>query len=286
MHHRRSGITLTEVLVAIFVCGLGMMALMTLFPLGAMNMAQAIKDDRCGHCAANAAAIFRAAWRVSLETGGKIVDNTGKPVDDPTLRALETALDQGPVFVDPVGFLQYGGQDLPNGIKRQSFGNVSSFAQAVRWCTLLDDLDCNPNATPVSLGGQEVSRQYRYSWAWMVRWLKPPEANRRARAVEFVVVVFHNRPMTQSVSGVPIGETPVGSCTIGADPRSVTMPGKPAVRKGSWIMDQAGYFYRVESVKDIGGSLAVGVQTPFRSGGGTMVVMENVAEAFERSTAE
>src|SRR5262245_33735760 len=108
---RRAGITLTEVLVAIFVCGLGMMALMQLFPLGAMNMAQAIKDDRCGHCAANAAAILRAAWRVSLETGGKIVDNTGKLIDDPTLKNLETLLDQGPVFIDPVGYIQYGGQD-------------------------------------------------------------------------------------------------------------------------------------------------------------------------------
>ena len=66
---RRSGITMTEVLVAIFVCGLGLMALMTLFPLGAMNMAQAIKDDRCGHAAANATAIFRSFWRVSLESG-------------------------------------------------------------------------------------------------------------------------------------------------------------------------------------------------------------------------
>src|SRR5262245_45769949 len=70
----RRGITLTEVLVAIFVCGLGLMALMTLFPLGAMNMAQALKDDRCGHCAGNGAAILRAFWRCSLEGGSRIVD--------------------------------------------------------------------------------------------------------------------------------------------------------------------------------------------------------------------
>src|SRR6516225_10384823 len=89
-HHRRRGVTLTEVLVAIFVCGLGLMALMTLFPLGAMNMAQAIKDDRCGHAAANATAVLRSVWRVSLESGQ--MDQT-----------LENQLKTSPaVFIDPL----------------------------------------------------------------------------------------------------------------------------------------------------------------------------------------
>ena len=43
---RRSGITLVEVLVAILIMGVGMIALLTLFPLGALNIAQALKDDR------------------------------------------------------------------------------------------------------------------------------------------------------------------------------------------------------------------------------------------------
>src|SRR5262249_53728310 len=91
----RAGVTLTEVLVAIFVCGLGLMALMTLFPLGAMNMAQAIKDDRCGHAAANATAVLRSVWRVSLESGQ--MDQN-----------LENQLAQGPVYIDPLGVNMFG----------------------------------------------------------------------------------------------------------------------------------------------------------------------------------
>ncbi len=55
--NRRSGITLLEVLVAIFVMGIGMLALMALFPLAAMNMSQSIKDDRTAHCAADARSV-------------------------------------------------------------------------------------------------------------------------------------------------------------------------------------------------------------------------------------
>jgi hypothetical protein len=56
---RRSGATLIEVLVAIFVMGIGLLAILVLFPLGALNMAQAIRNDRCSQAALNAAAIAR-----------------------------------------------------------------------------------------------------------------------------------------------------------------------------------------------------------------------------------
>ena len=52
---RRPGITLLEVLIAIFVMGIGLLALLVLFPLGALTMAQAIRDDRCAQAAQQAA---------------------------------------------------------------------------------------------------------------------------------------------------------------------------------------------------------------------------------------
>jgi hypothetical protein len=58
--NRRSGATLTEVLVAIFVMAIGLLALLTLFPLGALSMAQAIKDNRTAHSGRNAFAIAQA----------------------------------------------------------------------------------------------------------------------------------------------------------------------------------------------------------------------------------
>src|SRR5438876_5455314 len=61
IHHRtRTGATLTEVLVAIFVMAIGLLALLTLFPLGALSMAQAIKDNRTAHSGKNAFAIAEA----------------------------------------------------------------------------------------------------------------------------------------------------------------------------------------------------------------------------------
>src|SRR5437879_6957238 len=56
----RTGATLTEVLVAIFVMAIGLLALLTLFPLGALSMAQAIKDNRTAHSGRNAFAIAEA----------------------------------------------------------------------------------------------------------------------------------------------------------------------------------------------------------------------------------
>lgn len=53
----RQGATLVEVLVAIFVMGIGMIALLTLFPLGALRMALAIQEDNTTRAAGNANAV-------------------------------------------------------------------------------------------------------------------------------------------------------------------------------------------------------------------------------------
>jgi len=64
----RAGVTLLEVLVAIFVMAIGMLAILTLFPLGAINMAQAIKDDRTRQTADQADAFMRMYWLNSVAT--------------------------------------------------------------------------------------------------------------------------------------------------------------------------------------------------------------------------
>jgi type II secretory pathway pseudopilin PulG len=61
--NRRSGVTLTEVLIAIFIVALGLMSLLSLFPLGMLQMAQANKDERASQAAANAEAYFRAYFK-------------------------------------------------------------------------------------------------------------------------------------------------------------------------------------------------------------------------------
>src|SRR5690348_1094775 len=55
----RAGFTLVEALVAIFVLAIGLLALLTLFPLGALTMAQAIRDDRAALASANGLAALQ-----------------------------------------------------------------------------------------------------------------------------------------------------------------------------------------------------------------------------------
>jgi len=58
----RPGVTLVEVLVAILITGIGLLSLLVLFPMGALEMAQAVKDDRTGHVKHNAAAFASIDW--------------------------------------------------------------------------------------------------------------------------------------------------------------------------------------------------------------------------------
>jgi hypothetical protein len=63
-------ITLIEVLASIQITGVGLLALLTLFPLGALEMAQSIRDDRAGHAKTDATiAIDGAHLEVDLATG-------------------------------------------------------------------------------------------------------------------------------------------------------------------------------------------------------------------------
>jgi Tfp pilus assembly protein PilV len=57
---KRCGVTMTEVLVSIFVMAIGLISLLALFPIGALTMAQSIKDSRTAQAAANAFAVAEA----------------------------------------------------------------------------------------------------------------------------------------------------------------------------------------------------------------------------------
>lgn len=64
----QAGIALVEVLIAIFIMGIGLLALLTLFPLGAIEMAQAIPDDRTAAAAGDAVAFAEAGKELISRT--------------------------------------------------------------------------------------------------------------------------------------------------------------------------------------------------------------------------
>ncbi len=71
---QRPGLSLAEVLIAMFVLTIGLLGVLSLFPLGAVRMAQAIKDDRCATINNDFASNMRWAWQeevsLTLHPGG------------------------------------------------------------------------------------------------------------------------------------------------------------------------------------------------------------------------
>ena len=261
--HARDGATLIEVLVAIFVMGIGLLALLVLFPLGAFNMAQALRADRSTQSALNAASIARLMPTFTPPT------NT--PTGQNGLR-LDVNVQQGystlngtypttppasgpsyPVYVDPWGVKLTSsvlGVTPPNmtgtvtGIARvwPTFFSAGSApppatytgvlpAQllVMRWCTLLDDITFNDDGLPDnSQGSFNVQREGRYSWAWMLQ--LPSAASigtaNWASAVESVIV-YEKRQILAPMSGNQLPDEHSYQATFGnaSDPSesSVTL---------------------------------------------------------------
>lgn len=114
----RPGATLTEVLVAIFVMGIGLLSLLVLFPLGALQMAQAIHDDRCTHAGITARALGNMVVPYSGNSGFTLKDDPftvypyyfyqlpGVPGYTTSYNLPLTLPDDGPsypVYIDPIG---------------------------------------------------------------------------------------------------------------------------------------------------------------------------------------
>ncbi len=111
-------VTLQEVLAAIFVTGVGQLALLTLFPLGALEMQQAIQDDRAGNASTEARIDLAGAnLGVELTTGATLdtvlidlnprphsrVDldlSTGTGLDDVTVTVGEGLPESFSLFVE------------------------------------------------------------------------------------------------------------------------------------------------------------------------------------------
>jgi hypothetical protein len=272
LRHRRVGTTLVEVLVAIFVMGIGALAILAMFPLGAMNMARSIKDDRCGHAGANARAIA-IGHNINFDTNIEVLNATTQKVcfNNPTGvlggALFEDAPEDGqsyPLYIDPIGFASYpttaslNGRDWMAGqtpgfspdvlMRRLNLSFTSPTAKAATatapfvppttllWCTLLDDIAFDPNGTPSAAGGS-VERAGKYSWAWLLR---RPKTGVKS-CCEMTIVVYEQRSLSTGVRGA-VKESYFTTAWSAARPNVITLtiPGgkaPPQVREGGWILD-------------------------------------------------
>jgi hypothetical protein len=304
----RDGATLVEVLVAIFVMAIGLLAILVLFPLGVYRMAQAIQDDRTANIAksANASAVLWNVGQDLLVTGqyGNNVGGAGFPV-----------------FVDPIGnrsFIapfsnQVGGTAISGPtvtwIPRTNLSFIANAPAAqrdqlcLRWFSFLDDIIFNTSGyADTTLGGGKFERDNRYSWAYVCQ---APNMS-VPTVVNLTTLVFNRRPLVLSSAALSPAEYSYNA-TFNTSNNIITVTygaGNPAppVRPGEWIMDATplpgytppppiasarGNFYRIVGVNDLGGSIEYEVQQPLIDSPAptgtpnrTIIVFEGLAEVF------
>ncbi len=319
---RRRGVTLLEVLIAIFVMAIGMLALLVLFPLGALSMAQALKDNRCQQAVANAQTVATV-----LDLRNDVNVTTKSTTPGGTFAALNSVAGYDgpgyPVYVDPFGSLTVGGflgGTAP--VPRVNPQSITTLAAALPWFTLTDDTEFDANGQTVFSGPQAngtVKRNSKFSWAYLVRrprWSDPS-------AAEVAVVVYGSRPLRTAAkedlySAVAYTTDPTaaafGNTSLTLDLTS--NPKAPNLRVGSWLMDVSSeydtpnnkffaeaslhgpahsYFYRVVSVSENAGlanAVRVELQTPLRAGTRAppsafmlqFAVLDDVVEVFDKGS--
>jgi prepilin-type N-terminal cleavage/methylation domain-containing protein len=292
----RRGVTLIEVLTAIFIMGIGMLALLVLYPIGAMKMGQALKDDRCASSCIVADSIA-LAWNLRkdpIAVGGNLATTFTSPFGPKGPQVNTAALPRGPsfgIYVDPYGYLVDPTKTVgllagvTPGLPRATFSVVNANPNLVtRWCTLLDDITFTVDGTP-DLSTGFAQRAEAFTWAWLLR---EPAAG-SSDVVDLTIVVYRKRDTTLP----PVGSTEnTYRVAAGGTPGSntVSIVGTPSLRPGQWVLDSSvaangavpGYFYRVVGYTTIGGVTELEFETNLKQQVTAIAVLDSVAEVFER----
>ena len=297
--HRRAGLSLMEALVALFIMAIGMISLLTLFPLGAIQMGRALRDDRCAQCAWQADGVVRTWWQV------EVVDRPGTETG-PYFPQLNTTATTGPgkvVAIDPIG-IDSGNATAINGVPRTTSRMLQGqpIGTILRSCSLTDDLFFDDRAIPdnqstvgvnAKTGLKNIARQGRYNW---MAWIQRP-VNDNKHVANLKVLVFDGRVpgVNQSTSGGervitlgPGNDTVIGLTQVKI-PILLSNAGFPPIGKGGWIIDTGGDgsrmdFYRVQSLTEdtANGVTFLELDTPWKNSTTSIVILRGLAEVFDR----
>jgi prepilin-type N-terminal cleavage/methylation domain-containing protein len=229
LRQRRSGFSLVEVLVAMFIVAAGLIALMSLFPVGAVQMGKALQADRAQNTCLQADARIRELWRTQVTeslapadpfyTALTYADDLDGPGPGPSPTGTPPIPETGtnahrtsyPVLFDPVGYDSYASQLL----KRLSVAAAGQFPRrtslsplltfpntrlgAIRTCVMPDDIEFatadGVAGTPADgegnpmNGANQLFRHGRYNWAAV---LQRPDNGMRGVA-DLKILVFDRR---------------------------------------------------------------------------------------------
>ena len=267
---RRPAVTLIEVLVSMFIMAIGMLALLVLFPLGAISMGQALKDDRCASTASMGENVA-IALNIRHDT---LVSSTAGNV----------------IYVDPYGSL--AGLGNVGGVIPRTSLYLSALSptrttpltaqEADRWFSLPDDIGFAQSGTPDAV---IVDRGRRYSYALLLNRLQTSQGE----LINLSVVVYSGRPVgaLSAETAYAAPATPVAG-TAGTNFVTIqnVLASQLTVKIGGWILDTSGNFYRVTNISDNGANATVLEVTPNLKANVTAVVaMDFVAEVFDKGTS-
>jgi hypothetical protein len=271
---RRTGTTLMEVMIATAILAIGILAIMALFPIGALNMARAINQNRAADHAQSSDALFRIYWkRVWIDPNGGGVRTTP---EDAYLASLASGLNEEmiplldrtrpfnfavqstipptssqpsfPVLVDPIGFRTQPAAPIPlkffvggqAGLPARTSLAVTNADPTprtlIRNTTLLDDMTFDGNGEPADLGTGQLQRGGRYNVSWLIQRPK----NNVPYEVNLTVLVFAGRSPTDKPSDEIVLPAIASGYIPNQDPKPrglvVTFNGaKPPAIRGKWL---------------------------------------------------
>jgi prepilin-type N-terminal cleavage/methylation domain-containing protein len=201
----RRGFSLTEVIVALFIMALGIISLLTLFPLGAVQMGKALRDDRSQTTAVIADGKMRLLWEHEFKTIPFVTPNP--PITPPPpypqlfeykslfvqnmtspatgLAASFSNVSSGamyPILCDPIGVFSYPGNKsigvaatpLPATVqfKRINITGINgpnALNTAANFLTMPDDLTFDPASSHPAVEAGSIARQGRFNFAYVLQ---------------------------------------------------------------------------------------------------------------------
>jgi len=276
---RRSGVTLIEVLVAIFVMSIGLLCVLTLFVLGAQRMAVAFKDSNATQAAINARALVSIK---NLRNDPAVVAAFQGPETDPS-----TA-----VFVDPAGRVAAGATLNGSSIQRVSPSYApDNSGPNLPYFAIFDDITFQRGNGSPKFYGANLEREILYTWAYLV------QRQRKSDAASTIVstCVFQRRPKAGQLEAT-------FSASMNTNDNTITLTGATidSLSPGAWVLDatpqvsgrnQIASFYRVTGVRDSGaGGVVLDLQSSLQgypattATAGNVVVMDGLVEVFELGT--
>jgi prepilin-type N-terminal cleavage/methylation domain-containing protein len=266
---RRPGVTLMEVLIAIGILAVGLLALMPLFLVGSVSMARSLNQNRAADHAAASDAAFRFNWKktwIDVANGGGVrtpdqayafsgepmllwLDRpySNPPAQTPTINASFSAQPSFVVLVDPVG------SHTQTGSNANFVAGISSLTRTtmvpaetalprslVKATTLLDDMSWDLDGEPANYTGQ-LERGGRYNCAWLIQRPK----NNIPHEVRLFVLVYAGRSPTDTPSQESAFTGQVSGYAGDVDPKPNTIvvslmvngqtQSMPNIRRGGWV---------------------------------------------------